>query len=126
MIPAMHLVAFHVDEVCLVIAAAEQDKGVVGLTGIVARHTRGIDAGSGMDNRRAPDGDEKNAQHEGPSSHGLITSLFRQGDYLLAHRPWLTGSSPELRRCAKFYPPAALSAPALAQVQPAYLPRSRF
>src|SRR5215470_17799054 len=71
MIPAMHLVAFHVDEVRLVIAAAEQDKDVVRLTGIVARHTRGIDAGSGMDDRRPPNCDEKDAQRQVPSMYGL-------------------------------------------------------
>ena len=44
-----------------------------------------------MDDRRPPNGDEKHAQREVPSLHGLIPSL-RQGDHLLAHCPWLTGA----------------------------------
>ena len=55
MVPAMHLVAVHIDEVRLVVDTAEQDEDVVRLSRIVTRYAGGVNAGSGSDGCRSQD-----------------------------------------------------------------------
>src|SRR6516165_6827339 len=43
-VPPMHLAPVHVDEMRLVVAAAEQDEGAIGLRRVVARDAGRIDA----------------------------------------------------------------------------------
>src|SRR5262249_13242196 len=59
MIPAMHFVAVHIDEVRLVVGTTEQDEDVVCFSRIVTRYAGGINAGSGLDSRRPQDGGAK-------------------------------------------------------------------
>jgi len=59
MIPAVHLVAVHIDKVRLIVGAAEQDKDVIRLARIVTRYAGGIDARCGRDGRRPQHGAKK-------------------------------------------------------------------
>src|SRR5215831_19443545 len=63
MIPAMHLVAIHINKVRLIVGAAEQDKDIIRLARIVTRDAGGIDARCGPDCHRPQHCDKKTDGH---------------------------------------------------------------